>query len=112
MKRYVPARGDIAWIDFSPQAGHEQANRRPSLVLSPKEYNAATGLAVACPISNKEKGYRFEVKLPMAIQTRGVVISDHIRSLDWRVRNAEFKEFVPEEIVFEVLARIAALLSF
>ncbi len=112
MRSYVPARGDIAWIDFSPHAGHEQANRRPALVLSPKEYNAASGLAVACPISSNGKGYRFEVTLPATIETHGVVISDHVRSVDWRARKAEFKEPAPAEVVFEVLARIATLLRF
>src|SRR5579864_894101 len=112
MSRYVPARGDIAWIDFSPHAGHEQASRRPGLVLSPKDYNMASGLLLACPISGKAKGYRFEVKLPSTIETRGVVISDHIRNMDWRARKAEFKESAPPELVAEVLARIAVLVSF
>lgn len=107
---YVPERGDIIYIDFSPQAGREQANRRPALVLSPSTYNSRVGLLVAVPITSNAKGYPFEVALPPTLETHGVALSDHVKSLDWRVRNAQFTETVPDTVVDEVTARIAALL--
>ena len=111
MTGYVPERGDLVWIDFSPQAGHEQANRRPALVLSPRLYNAAAGLALVCPITTKAKGYRFEVPLPDSVITRGIIIADQLRNFDWRARKAEFEEAVPAAVIDEVVARIAPLLG-
>ena len=87
-RTYVPGRGDIVWLDFNPQAGHEQAGRRPALVLSPSSYNERTGLALFCPVTTAVKGYPFEVHLPQGGNITGVVLSDHIKSLDWRARNA------------------------
>ncbi len=109
-RTYVPDRGDAVWLQFNPQAGHEQAGRRPALVLSPAAYNGKVGLAVLCPITSQSKGYPFEV----AISTRnltGVVLSDQVKSLDWRVRQAEMIERVPDKVVQEVLARLSALLA-
>lgn len=111
MKRYVPERGDIAWIDFGPPVGHEQANRRPALVLSPAQYNAVSGLALVCPISSKQKGFRFEVPLPATLETQGVVLSDHLRTIDWNLRAAKFKENAPEQMINEVIARVTALIA-
>lgn len=111
MSEYVPSRADIVWLDFTPNAGHEQANRRPALVLSRQSYNAASGLALLVPITAKAKGYRFEVPLREQFQTRGVILSDHVHSFDWRARNAEFIEVLPDALLDEVLARIAALLE-
>jgi mRNA interferase MazF len=108
---YVPDRADVVWINFSPQAGHEQASRLPGLVLSPRAYNGASGLLLLCPISNQVKGYRFEVRLPPSMNTTGVVISDHLRSVDWTARRASFEETAPKELVEEVVARIAAILG-
>ncbi len=108
---YVPDRGDIVYVDFSPQIGHEQANRRPALVLSPSQYNALTGLFLVVPITSKVKGFRFEVPLPSTCGTQGVVLADHVKSFDWRGRGALFEETVPETVVDEVVARIAALLK-
>ncbi len=108
---YTPDRGDIVYIDFSPQSGSEQANRRPGLVLSPSAYNGVVGLALVVPITSKVKGFRFEVPLPSDLATHGVVLSDHVRSVDWRSRNAVFEEIAPESLVDEVVARIAALLK-
>jgi mRNA interferase MazF len=99
------------WLNLDPQAGREQAGRRTCLVLSPALYNGKTGLAVFCPITNQAKGYSFEVKLPAGLQTTGVVLADHIKSLDWRVRNAAFREKVPESVVREVLDMAMALLE-
>ncbi|HTG17989.1 MAG TPA: endoribonuclease MazF, partial [Blastocatellia bacterium] len=83
---YSPDRGDIVWIDFSPQAGHEQAGRRPALVVSPGAYNKKVGLAILCPITSQVKGYPFEVALPDDLPIQGVVLSDQAKSLDWRAR--------------------------
>jgi len=110
-KAYIPDRRDVFWIDLNPQAGREQAGRRPCLVLSPAEYNGKTGLAVVCPITGQAKGYPFEVALPSGLATTGVVLSDHIKNLDWRVRRAEFREQVPESVVREVLDMATALLD-
>lgn len=84
--RYVPARGDLVWIEFDPQAGREQAGRRPGLVLSEKIYNKASGLALVCPITTRQKGYPFELALPAGAKIGGVVLTDHVRSLDWQAR--------------------------
>lgn len=111
MTHAAPDRGDIAWINFSPQAGHEQAERRPALVLSPQRYNARSGFALVCPITSRVKNYPFEVPLGGESQTGGVVIADQIHCFDWRARSLEFRERAPDGVIDEVLARIAALLS-
>ena len=108
---YIPERGDVIWISFNPQVGHEQAGRRPAVVLSPKAYNGKVGLAILCPITNQAKGYPFEVELPGEIDVTGVILSDQVKSLDWRVRKAEFKESLPEEVIDEVLAKLGTLLG-
>lgn len=107
---YVPERGDAIWINFNPQAGHEQAGRRPALVLSPNSYNGKVGLCLLCPITNKEKGYPFEVSIPADTGVTGVVLSDQAKSLDWRVRNAEFIAQLPDTITNEVLKKLRSLL--
>ena len=89
-RRYVPARGDAVWITFNPQAGHEQAGRRPALVLSPSSYNGKVGLAILCPITSQIKGYPFEVTIPSGSKLGGVILADQVKSLDWRFRKAEF----------------------
>jgi len=109
---YVPDRGDVVWISLSPQAGHEQAGRRPALVLSPKEYNEKVGLSILCPITSPIKRYPFEVIIPDECETEGVILSDQVKSLDWRVREAEFFCEVPDETVDEVLGKLHTLLSF
>ncbi len=108
---YIPKRGDVVWISFNPQAGHEQAGRRPAIVLSPKAYNQKVGLAILCPITNQAKGYPFEVSLPEKVGVTGVILSDQVKSLDWRVRKAEFKASLPEEVIDEVLAKLGTLLE-
>ena len=107
---YVPERGDAVWISFHPQAGHEQAGRRPALVLSPASYNGRVGLALMCPITNKAKGYPFEVPLPSDSAATGVILADQIKSLDWRSRNATYHCTVREEVVAETVRLIGALL--
>lgn len=105
----VPGRGDIWWLPLGPTVGHEQSGRRPALILSPEPYNGATGLALMCPITSVAKGYPFEVELPSAGQIHGVILSDHVRSIDWRARRARFASEVPEAVVAEVLAKVWAL---
>ena len=109
-RRYVPARGDAIWLTFTPQAGHEQAGRRPALVLSPASYNGKVGLAILCPITSQTKGYPFEVATPAGSRVSGVILADQVRSLDWRVRQAEFICKLPREITVEVLEKLGALL--
>lgn len=108
---YVPRRGDAVWITFDPQAGHEQAGRRPALVLSPSAYNGRVGLALLCPITSQVKGYPFEIDIPTGLDVRGVILADQVKSLDWRVRRAELIDSLPEEIVAAVLTKLATLLS-
>lgn len=110
-RRYVPNRGDIVWLSFSPQAGHEQAGRRPALVISPASYNGRVGLALLCPITSQMKGYPFEVSLPTGIEMSGVVLSDQVKSLDWRARKAEFVCKLPRPATLEVLDKLGTLLS-
>jgi mRNA interferase MazF len=107
---YVPERGDAIWINFNPQAGHEQAGRRPAIVLSPHSYNGKVGLCLLCPITNQAKGYPFEVLIPANSGVTGVVLSDQAKSLDWRVRNAEFITDLPEAVINEVLKKLKSLL--
>jgi len=109
---YAPAAGDLVWLEFDPQAGGEQAGRRPALILSPLAYNQKTGLAIACPVTSHVKGYPFEVALPEGGKVRGVVLSDHVKSLDWRARKAVKAGAAPSSVVDEVRARLAALLAF
>lgn len=104
-------RGDVVWISMNPQAGHEQAGRRPALVLSPAAYNGKVGLAILCPISSQAKGYPFEVQLPNGLPVVGVILSDQAKSLDWRAREAEFVCRLPTETVHEALLKLATLLS-
>jgi len=107
---YVPDRGDVVWLSFSPQVGREQAGHRPAVVLSPQSYNGKVGLALCCPITNQAKGYPFEVPLPAGEKVTGVILSDHVRSLDWRGRQAEFITRLVDDTLNEVLDRIDALL--
>jgi len=108
---YVPDRGDIVWLQFDPQMGHEQAGRQPAFVVSPRAYNRKVGLAVFCPVTSKVKGYPFEVPLPKGGKASGAVLSDQLKSLDWRARNASRFDRASEEVVREVTARILALVG-
>jgi mRNA interferase MazF len=107
---YVPERGDIVWISLNPQSGHEQAGRRPAVVLSPSSYNGRVGLAILCPITSQIKGYPFEVLIPAGLAATGAILADQVKSLDWRARRAEFLCKVPEETIKEVAQKLAALL--
>ena len=108
---YVPDTGHLVWISFSPQAGREQAGRRPALVLSPGSYNARAGLCLVCPITSQVKEYPFEVSLPDGLPVSGVVLGDHLRSADWRARSAEYAGLAPAEVLAEVRAKLKPLLG-
>ena len=108
---YVPERGDVVWITLNPHAGHEQAGRRPAVVLSPAAYNGKVGLAILCPVTSQIKGYPFEVSLPAGLPVDGVILSDQAKSLDWRERKAQLICSLPEATVEGVLARLNTLLS-
>jgi len=112
MASFVPDSGDLIWLTFDPQAGHEQAGRRPGLVLSPKVYNQKSGLALVCPVTNQTKGYPFEVPIPAGCGVKGVILADHVKSLDWKARRAEKAGRIPLAILNEVLARLAPLLGY
>lgn len=108
---YCPERGDIVWLDFDPQSGHEQKSRRPAIVISPKIYDSKTGLALFCPITNQVKGYPFEVLLPANLAVTGVIIADQIKSLDWKVRNAEFIVKAPKNVLNETMNKFLTLVK-
>jgi len=99
------------WLDFNPQAGHEQAGRRPALVVSPLAYNARTGLALCCPVTSHIKGYPFEVLVPDGLKVSGAVLSDHVKNLDWRARRAEFIARLPQRELEQVINRVILLLK-
>ena len=111
MSAYVPDRGDLVWLEFTPQAGSEQRGRWPALVLSPKPYNGKVGLALVCPVTSKIKGYPFEVELPDGYAVSGVVLSDQLKSLDWRSRKVKFIERASSDVIAMVTARVLPLLE-
>ena len=110
MSTYIPQRSDIIWLDFNPQAGREQTGRRPAFVVSPAAYNGKVGLALVCPVTNRVKGYPFEVLLPAGLAVTGVILSDQLKSLDWQKRRAEFICAAPEAVTVEVIKKIEALI--
>jgi mRNA interferase MazF len=109
MDAYVPDRGDLVWLQFSPQAGHEQAGRRPALVLSSRDYNEKVGLALFCPVTSQVKGYPFEIEIPPGLVVSGVILADQIRNLDWRARRAEYICTVFDAFILEVVQKLDAL---
>jgi len=108
---YVPARGDLVWLQFNPQAGHEQAGHRPAVVISPSAYNRRVGLAVCCPVTSRVRGYPFEVLLPQGLGIEGAILSDQLKSLDWRVRKARRIGSVPADVLQETVGKILALVG-
>lgn len=108
---YVPERGDVVWISLNPQAGHEQAGRRPAVVVSARSYNGKVGLGLFCPITSRVKGYPFEVALPADLPVSGVVLADQVKSLDWRARRAELAARLPDDVSAEVVGKLATLLE-
>lgn len=109
--RYVPDRGDVVWLQFDPQAGHEQAGRRPAVVLSPSAYNRKVGLALFCPVTSQVKRYPFEVLVPAGLPVNGAILSDQLKSLDWRVRKARPICKLPISVVDDVLSKVHTLLN-
>jgi mRNA interferase MazF len=107
----APDRGDIVWVDFDPQAGHEQAGRRPALIVSPRSYNRKVGLALLCPITSQRKGYPFETYLPKGLKVTGVVLADQIKSIDWQARRAEFCCKAPAATILDVIGKAQSLLA-
>jgi mRNA interferase MazF len=107
---YVPDRGDLVWLEFTPQTGSEQAGKRPALVISPKAYNSKVGLGLFCPVTSRVKGYPFEVALPEAGGVNGVVLADQIKSLDWRARKAKLIAPASPEVLAMVTSRILPLI--
>ena len=108
---YVPEAGDLVWLTFDPQAGHEQRGRRPALILSPRVYNSKARLAIACPITSHIKGYPFEVALPHGGKISGVVLADHVKNVDWEARRVVFEAKAPDDVVIDVRERLRVLLG-
>lgn len=107
---YIPEKGDLIWLNFTPHSGHEQAGKRPAIVLSPSKYNSKTGLLIACPITSKIKGYPFEVLINCKKIT-GVVLADQVKNIDWKTRNAAFIEKSSDEILKNVQEKLLLLLQ-
>jgi len=110
-RAHIPDRGEVVWVTLNPQAGHEQAGRRPAVVLSPAAYNGKVGLAILCPITTQIKGYPFEVPIPAGLAVTGAILADQVKSLDWRVREAELICTLPVKTVSQVLRKLSVLLS-
>ena len=110
MKGYVPKPGDLVWLEFNPQSGHEQAGHRPAIVLSKKEYNEKTGLAIFCPITSKVKGYPFEVVLE-GQKVSGAVLSDQVKSLDWKAREVKYIEKGSADVLKEVVSKVSVIID-
>ena len=108
---YVPKRGDVVWMTMNPQAGHEQAGRRPAVILSPAAYNAKVGLVLAAPVTSRVKGYPFETLVPSGLPVSGAILSDQVKSLDWRAREAALSCELPSSVVSEVLQKLMSLLA-
>lgn len=111
VREYVPDRGDVVWLTLDPQAGHEQAGRRPAVVLSPASYNEKVGLGLFCPITSRVKGYPFEVVVPSRLKVSGAVLADQVKSLDWRARRAELIGRLPAPAIGEILKKAGVLLA-
>ena len=111
LQTYIPSCGDIVWLEFTPQAGREQAGRRPALVISPRQYNQKVGLGLFCPVTSQVKGYPFEVKIPGNLMIEGIILSDQIKSLDWKIRKAKLICRLANEALEEVLAKIKTLID-
>ena len=108
-ENYIPKRGDIVWLNFTPQLGHEQQGKRPAVVISPQIYNEKVGLALFCPITTKQKGYPFEVKIESG-KINGVVLSDQIKSLDWQQRDVKFISKITDKDLLEITKKLSLLL--
>lgn len=112
MAGFIPDRGDVVWLSFDPQVGHEQAGRRPALTLSPLMYNERSHLGIFCPITTRTKGYPFEVIIPAGSLVSGAVLADHVKSMDWTARRAEFICKLPDSVVGDVLDKVMVLFGY
>ena len=110
-RAYVPERGDIVWIDMDPQVGHEQAGRRPAVVVSPGTYNRPSDLALLCPITSQVKGYPFEIPIPEGVSVIGVILADQVKNMDWRARKARFICRLPDVCLRRVSVMTGRLLG-
>ena len=110
VSRYVPDRGDVVWMNFSPQARREQAGRRPALILSSKAYNRKTGSCLACPVTSQIKGHPFEFRLPVGCAVQGAVLVDHVKNQDWQARQVDLADVVPDDFVDQVADLVDALM--
>ena len=110
LRTYVPRCGDVVWLTLNPQAGHEQTGRRPAFVISTESYNRKVGLALFCPVTSQIKGYPFEVLIPEGLPVAGAILSDQVKSLDWRARNAALICILPAETTSEVLQKLGTLI--
>ena len=111
VSNYIPNRGDVVWLPFDPIKGSEQAGKRPALVLSSIKYNRVSRLIIVCPITTKKKGYMGEVELPPDLPVKGVILTDHIRSVDWRARKAAKRCAVPDSVMLSVWKRVRVLID-
>lgn len=111
VRAYTPKRGDIVLINFNPQSGKEQSGKRPALVISPKSYNQKVGLALMCPITSRSKDYPFETNIPKKLKTKGIILSDHVKNLDWQARKTKFIEKLPKPYLEEALYKLKILLD-
>ncbi len=107
---YFPRRGDVITIDFDPVKGHEQGGGKPAVVISDDRYNRRVGLAVVVPVTTKPKGYPFEVKIPPTSRVKGTILADHIKCIDWRVRNADLLDTLPPEVLDEIENKLGPLI--
>ena len=110
-KPYIPQRGDVVWITLDPQVGHEQAGRRPALILSPRNYNERAELALFCPLTGRVKGYPYEVLIPDGLLVKGAILADHVKNLDWQARAIEFICVLPSDLAAHVLFTVRTLLD-
>ena len=108
-RRYAPERGDVVWLQFDPQAGHEQAGRRPAVTLSPRLYNEKVGLGLFCPVTSHQKGYPFEVRIPDGLAVSGVALCDQVKSFDWQARQAQFVCRLPDATIAEIVGKAQTL---
>jgi mRNA interferase MazF len=109
---YIPDKGDVIWLNFNPQTGHEQAGKRPAMVVTPMQYNKVTGLGLFCPVTSKIKNYPFEVKIPEGFGISGVILADHVKNLDWKAREAELIFSLPKDIFNEVISKFKVLIDY
>lgn len=109
--KYIPARGDVIWLSFNPQSGHEQSGHRPAIVITPREYNEKVGLALCCPITSKIKDYPFEVRINIQGKIEGVILSDQVKSLDWQERQARYIAAAPKDALDETIEKMNLLIN-